>query len=67
MPEKKKKVNLIKRIFHEEWFTCSNCGKSTRLKKEITLKMPYCGNCDMVIHDSNQKYCGYCGCELEWK
>lgn len=67
MEEKKTKIIFKKRTFSEEWISCPICKQSTQIKNQIILSMPYCGGCGNIVHDLDQKYCGYCGFEFSGK
>lgn len=37
------------------------CDKEIEIDKPMTLKLPYCSECNKIVFDANQNYCCWCG------
>ncbi|KJD43383.1 hypothetical protein QD47_23045 [Paenibacillus terrae] len=44
---------------------CTNCGHVDHTGGEATITLPYCGACGKVVLDITQKFCCWCGVEVE--
>lgn len=44
-----------------KYVSCPKCNEIIEVKHPLELEMPYCGNCGMVVLDSSQLYCCWCG------
>jgi hypothetical protein len=62
---------MAKIIYKQRWYgsykytTCQICKAEFKIEQPIRLSIPYCNNCNKIILDCAQTYCGWCGVRLE--